>query len=96
MKHNLDTAIDAVSNDHQDMAILLGDCDTGAPSRLVRLVDLNGYHIECADKRKNNNTHVVPRTFFKKYDIPGYDEAKHKPYENCIGVLRVACHIRLR
>ncbi|KAF9250005.1 hypothetical protein DTO013E5_7093 [Penicillium roqueforti] len=34
MEYNLDTAVDVVSNDHQDMAILLGDCHTGAQSRL--------------------------------------------------------------
>ncbi|KAI2766355.1 hypothetical protein CBS147339_7233 [Penicillium roqueforti] len=83
MEYNVDTAVDMVSNDHQDMAILLGDSHTGAPSRLVRLVDFDGYQIERADKTKNNNAYVVPRTFFKKYGIPGYDDAKHRLYENC-------------
>ncbi|CAI7628295.1 unnamed protein product [Penicillium discolor] len=60
------------------MTILLGDCGKDTPYPLVRLTDLNVYHIECA----NNKTYIIPRTFFKKHNIPGYEEAKHKPYEN--------------
>lgn len=64
------------------MTILLGDYDKDTPYPLVHLTDLNVYHIECANKKENDKTYIIPRTFFKKHNIPGYEEAKHKPYEN--------------
>ncbi|KAJ5508990.1 hypothetical protein N7527_011133 [Penicillium freii] len=67
-----------------EMTILLGDIKTDNPSRLCRLTEIEGYHIECADKTRqaNGNVHVVPQTFFKKHGIPfDYDVEKHRSYE---------------
>ncbi|KAJ6178689.1 hypothetical protein N7519_009150 [Penicillium mononematosum] len=49
----LDTAIDAVDSDYQDVAILLGDFDKRSKSTLT---DIEGYHIECSDKSTNPGT----------------------------------------
>ncbi|KAJ5616864.1 hypothetical protein N7537_001978 [Penicillium hordei] len=52
MELQWDTAIDAVGN----TAILLGDFDKCSKSTLLRLTDIEGYHIECSDKSTNPET----------------------------------------
>ncbi|KAJ5251155.1 hypothetical protein N7489_001565 [Penicillium chrysogenum] len=51
----------------------------------ICLINIQGYHIECADKqdKANGDVHVVPRSFFTKHNIPlDYDSMEHSPYEN--------------
>ncbi|KAJ5372979.1 hypothetical protein N7517_004985 [Penicillium concentricum] len=57
MELAFDTAVDVVAND-QDMVILLGDTNGETPSRLVWMVDAEGYHIECAEKTAKDHEKV--------------------------------------
>ncbi|OQE18896.1 hypothetical protein PENFLA_c020G09916 [Penicillium flavigenum] len=64
----LDTAIDAVGSDHQDMAILLGDFDKRSKSTLLRMTHIEGYHVECSDKSTNPGT--LPPDQQLPWDLP--------------------------
>ncbi|KAJ6143650.1 hypothetical protein N7471_003103 [Penicillium samsonianum] len=62
-------------SDHHHLAILLGDVDKGTSCKLVRLLDLPGYHIECADSTTHSNVYTVPASFFRKHVIDiDYDQ----------------------
>lgn len=63
--------------------ILLGDIDRGTSSKLVRLLNLPAYHIECADSTTNSKVYTVPASFFQKHSIQmDYDQAKAVQYQN--------------
>lgn len=50
MKRHLPKVTDTVSSDHHDIVIPLGNANKGADSKLVRIIDTEGYNIGCADK----------------------------------------------
>lgn len=61
-KHPL-KATGTVSVDHHNMVILLGDANKGTDtdSKLVRIIDIGGYHIGCADKTNKANGKISSR-----------------------------------
>ena len=67
------------------MVILLGDANKGTDSKLVRIIDIEGYHIGCANNtdKASGKVYVTLKSLFTKHKILfDYNSANYILYSN--------------